>query len=381
MMETDVSSVGSVKPVEAPVQREQPFLAQLLQASRRIRVDHARETFKTYGAGTTVAVLDTGLRTTHVDFVGRVAAERNFTADNGASEGEASDGHGHGTNVAGIICAGAIHLGMAPGARIVPLKVLTNGGGGRFEDVAAGLQWVIDNRAAYDISAICMALGDGGNHQSDSGFGRDAIGARIRRLTELGVACCIAAGNEYFAHGGVQGMSYQAIFRDALSVGAVYDEDEGGFRYPSGAEAFGTRPDRITPFSQRLHEKLGGACATDIFAPGAPMASSGILNDRSESIQHGMSQATPVVTGIVLLIQSFHKRATGRLPAVADVRRWLLRGAAAIDDGDDEQDNVLHTGLAFKRVDAFAALQACAKDLAKEALAAGAAARGSKAAA
>jgi hypothetical protein len=102
------------------------------------------------------------------------------------------------------------------------------------------------------------------------------------------------------------------------------------------------------------------------------VTSSGIANDTGTSIQHGTSQATPVVAGVVLLLQSYHLRATGRLPAVADVRRWLIQGAVTINDGDDEQDNVLHTGLVFRRVDAMGALAACAKNLAtNELIAAG----------
>ena len=68
------------------------------------------------------------------------------------------------------------------------------------------------------------------------------------------------------------------------------DDDVGGFTYQSGAKANSTGPDRITPFSQRLHESVDAACRTDIFAPGAPIQSSGIANDNAESLQHGTSQ-------------------------------------------------------------------------------------------
>lgn len=366
--DTETLRVEHVQPVEAPVQRAAPLLAELLRASPLIGVHEGREAFGVHGAGTTVAVLDTGLRTTHLDFAGRVAAQRNFTADNGSDPEDASDRNGHGSNVTGIICAGGIHVGIAPGARVIPLKVLSNTGSGRFRAVADALQWVIDNHEVHEISAVCAALGDGGNYQSDSGFADDAVGARIRRLAQLGIACCTGGGNDYFTHGGVQGMSYPAIFRDSLSVGAVYDEDQGSFQYRSGAEAFFTGADRITPFSQRLHEKVGGACATNIFAPGVPTISSGILGDRGESVQGGGSHAVAAVTGVVLLIQSLHKRATGSLPEVSDIRRWLLRGAAFIQDDDNEQDNVLHTGLSFSRVNAFAALRACGNDLARNVL-------------
>ena len=365
-------AVDAIKPVEAPLQRDVSFLPELLEASKLIRVNEARALFKVDGAGVTVAVLDTGLRTSHVDFAGRVKAERNFTGDNGGNPNDASDGQGHGTNVAGIVCAGGIHIGMAPGAGIIPIKVLFNGGGGSFQSISDALQWVIDNGAAHGISVVCMSLGDSGNYQSDAGFAGDAIGAQITALSAAGVACCIAAGNDYFKHASAQGMGYPAIFRDSLSVGAVYDENVGGFSYESGASAHATGPDRITPFSQRLHAKVGAECATDLFAPGAPITSSGILNDSGESVQHGTSQATPVIAGIVLLLQSYHLRAVGSLPSLTDIREWLLRGAVGIVDGDDEQDNVLHTGLSFSRVDALGALEACARDLAKRALVAAA---------
>lgn len=75
------------------------------------------------GAGLTVAVLDTGLNTAHVDFAGRIAAEVNFTTDNNGNKNDANDGNGHGTNVGGIITAGSKHTGIAPGANILPLSI------------------------------------------------------------------------------------------------------------------------------------------------------------------------------------------------------------------------------------------------------------------
>ncbi|WP_063003413.1 S8 family peptidase [Nocardia salmonicida] len=358
----------SVVPVEKPLQTDLTVMPELLEVDLLVRAAEARAKFNVDGSGMTVAVLDTGLRTTHVDFSGRVRAGRNFTSDNNGSPTDPSDGQGHGTNVAGIICAGGVHTGMAPRAKIVPVKVLGNSGGGSFLAIRDALLWVLANRTSLGISAVCMSLGASDNNTSDADFAGDGIGDAMRKLTDVGVACCVAAGNDYFGHNSGQGMSYPAIFRQTISVGAVYDADEGSFSYGSGATALSTAPDRITPFSQRLHASVGGDCATDIFAPGAPTTSSGIRNDSGESIQHGTSQATPVVAGIVLLIQQFHLRVAGTMPSVADVRKWLLAGAVPIVDGDDENDNVVHTGQTFSRISAFGALTACAKDVARSAL-------------
>lgn len=357
-----------IVPVDPPRQFDRPQLGlELEEVDSLIRASEARRTFSVDGGGLTVAVLDTGLRATHVDFAGRVVAQRNFTSDNGGRGDDASDGNGHGTNVGGIIAASkGVHMGMAPGASILPVKVLGNDGGGSFQVIADALQWVIDHRDEHHVTAVCMSLGDGDNYVTDEGFGDDAIRARICALRSSGVAVGVAAGNDYFTHQSAQGMSYPAIFRETVSVGAVYDEFEGPFEYTSGAVCFSSGPDRITPFSQRLHELVGAACRTDVFAPGAPVTSSGIANDEGESVQQGTSQATPVVVGVLLLMQSLHLRLTGRLPKVDDLVAWIRQSGIRIHDGDDESDNVAHTGHDFVRIDAVRALEAVRRHLQKE---------------
>ncbi len=354
-------------PVDPPVQFDTlQFGLALKQVETLIRAREARETFEVNGSGLTAAVVDTGLRTTHVDFAGRVVAQLNLTSDNGDDEDNADDGNGHGTNVGGIVVANGDHTGMAPGANILPIKVLSNDGGGSFDAVADALQWVLDHRDTFNITSVCMSLGAGDNETGDQGLDDDdPIRERILALRERDVAVVIAAGNDYFTHGSAQGMSYPGIIRQCVSVGAVYDDFEGEFAYANGARAFSASPDQITPFSQRLHESVHPDCRTDIFAPGAPVTSSGINNDHGESVQQGTSQAAPVVAGVILLMQQFHLRLTGRLPTVDQLVEWMRRGGVDINDGDDEDDNVGHTGLDFPRISAFGALEAIRRELQK----------------
>ncbi len=355
-------------PVEAPKQFDRPQLGTAdLEVDSLIRASEARRTFEVDGSGLTVAVLDTGLRVTHVDFAGRVAAQRNFTDDNGGDPNDVTDRNGHATNVAGIIVADGIHHGIAPGARVVPLKVLGNNGSGSFQAIADALQWVLDHRTEHDITTVCMSLGDGQNYQSDEIFAEDdTIHEKLRALRDANIAVGVAAGNDFFRHDSEQGMSYPAILRGSVSVGAVYDAVEGGFSYGDGSEAFSTGPDRITPFSQRLHKSVNKHCRTDIFGPGAPVTSSGIENDRGESVQHGTSQAAPVTVGVILLMQELYLRATGRLPKVDDLAAWLRLSGVSICDGDDEDDNVDNTDVKFIRIDAFGALETLRRHLRKE---------------
>ncbi len=348
-----------ITPVEKPAQFEAPQVGlEDVEVDSLIRTLTARQAFNVTGKGLTVAVLDTGLRTTHVDFTGRVVAQRNFTPDNGGDVNNAADGNGHGTNVGGIIVANKIHKGIAIDANIIPLKVLRNNGGGNFGSVDQALDWVIQNAQTHKITCVSMSLGDSSNRTTDADLTGDAIRQKVQKLRQMRIPVCIAAGNDYFTHGSQQGMGYPAIMRECVSVGAVYDADEGGFSYSSGAVANSSAADRITPFSQRLHDSVNTSTRTDIFAPGAPVTSSGISSDQGESVQHGTSQATPVTSGVILLMQEFHQRRTGRLPEVADLVTWLRRGSRTIFDGDDEDDNVSHTNQKFRRIDAVGALTA-----------------------
>jgi subtilisin family serine protease len=180
---------ADVKPVDPPRQFDAPQLGlALAEVDRLIRANEARTAFGVDGSGLAVAVLDTGLNTEHVDFAGRVLAQANFTPDNGGDAGDATDGQGHGTNVGGIIVADGDHRGVAPGAGILPLRVLRNTGSGSFAAVADALQWVLDHGEEHSIAAVCMSLGAGDNRTSDAGLDLDPVGNRIKALRDRWVA-------------------------------------------------------------------------------------------------------------------------------------------------------------------------------------------------
>ncbi len=350
--------------VEEPKQvRTSLFIPQLREVDVFVRATEARSTFHVSGSGLCVAGLDTGLRASHIDFAGRVATQVNYTDDSRGDRENASDGQGHGTNVAGIIVANGVHRGIAPDARIIPIKVLPNRGGGSFEDIIGGLRWVNKHHSQYQITCVCMSLGDASNHQNDEEFLDFELNEQIKLLKEKRIAVVVASGNDYFRYDSEQGMSFPAILRDTISVGAVYDSDEGEMYYYDGAIAYSTKSGQITPFSQRLHESVNNISRTDIFAPGAVVTSSGIKDDRSESVQQGTSQATPVIAGVVLLLQQLHFRETNKLPEIDEIVAWLRAGSVTIIDGDDERDNVDNTHKEFLRVDAVLAL-----DVARRAL-------------
>lgn len=327
-----------------------------------ISANSARRIFDVTGAGLAVALLGTGLNVDHVDFAGRVAGKRNFTNDDDGDPDSVLDANGNSTSVAGAIVASGIHTGIAPQANIIPLKTLQEGGGS-FQLIHQALQWALDMKDRFNISVVCLPLGDGTNHASDDELGDDPIRESIRQLREQRVPVVISAGNDFFGNGSRQGMSYPAIIRECISVGTVYSKAVGPFSYGGGAKAFSTGAGQIAPFSQRLHETVNRPSRTDIFAPGAPLTSSGIDGPEGESTQHGGSQSTGVAAGVILLMQEFHQRSTGELPEVGEIVRWLRQGAVTIFDGDDEDDNVENTYLTYPLVDVTSTLYQMRREL------------------
>ena len=358
----------------------------LTEALQFIQVPQARKTFGVTGDGLVAAILDTGIRPTHVDFHGRVVAQVNFTSDYNGDRTNAADGQGHGTNVSGIVAARrdpkrptdptGEHEGVAPDAGLAALKVLTNTGNGSFQAVEDALQWVLDNardpsqpvtsdddRRKFPITVVNLSLSDQQNHKTPAAFETSRMRARIQALVARRIAVVVAAGNEYFTQRSEQGMGYPAIIPETLSVGAFYDANVGRQAYRSGAIAEQTKPSQITAFSQRLHSTLAATARTDVFAPGAVITSTGRTTDRGESDQQGTSQAAPVTAGVILLMQQYHLKHAKRLPEVTDLERWLRAGAIDERDNYGDRDNVTNTDLAFPRLAAVGALTAMKKEL------------------
>lgn len=205
------------------------------------------------GAGVDVYVLDTGVRASHVDLIGRVGA--GFDAMGG---GTTSDCHGHGTHVAGTV-GGTTH-GVAKAVRIVPVRVLGCGGGGSTSSVIAGVDWVT-GAAAGTPAVVNLSLGGGSSQALD-----DAV----RRSVAAGLIYVVAAGNE-----NVDACTRSpARVEEAITVGAT------------------DRTDRRASFSNH------GPCL-DLFAPGTSVLSAWFTSDVATSLSSGTSMSAPHVAGVV----------------------------------------------------------------------------------
>lgn len=159
------------------------------------------------GRGVTVAVIDTGVKDNHKDLAGNVLSGIDYV-DPGT---RASDENGHGTHVAGIISAVANNkrgiAGLAPKAKILPVRVLGRDGSGSSADVAKGILY-----AASRSKVINLSLGS----TSQSTAIRTAVAEAIRK----NVLVIAAAGNRGCGlFGGAT--EYPAAYPGVVGVAAV----------------------------------------------------------------------------------------------------------------------------------------------------------------
>ncbi|MFJ7414227.1 S8 family peptidase [Streptomyces sp. NPDC098077] len=230
------------------------------------------------GVNTTVYVLDTGVRITHQDIVGRASNGYDFV-DN---DNVAQDGNGHGTHVA-TTAAGTVY-GVAKKAKIVGVRVLNNSGSGTTAGVIAGVDWITANHVASSVANV--SLGGGPS---------TALDTAVRRSIASGVTYSIAAGN---SNAPASGFS-PARVETALTVGAT------------------TRTDARATYSN--HGPL-----VDLFAPGSDITAGWATSDTATYTGSGTSFAAPHVAGAAAVYLTNHP---GSSPAA--VGTALVNGATS----------------------------------------------------
>ncbi|MER5277265.1 S8 family serine peptidase [Streptomyces sp. NPDC002809] len=251
------------------------------------------------GTGTKVAVLDTGIDTTHPDLAGRVIEERDFSD----SPSGTADKFGHGTHVASITAgtgAGSDgkFKGVAPGAKLLNGKVLDDAGYGSDSGIIAGMEWAV----AQGADVVNLSLGGVDTP------GIDPLEETVNRLSaESDTLFVIAAGNEGRDGEGTVGSPGSADA--ALTVGAV-DKSE-----------------QLADFSSRGPRVGDSGVKPDLTAPGvaitAAAAAGSVLADEIPSdipgylTIDGTSMASPHVAGAAAILAQQHPDWTGeRLKAV-----------------------------------------------------------------
>jgi len=174
------------------------------------------------GRGVRIAILDTGVCSTHPMLVGKVIRKIQI------APGNLEDGHGHGTHVASIA------ISVAPDAKIINVKVLDDTGSGTFDSVMRGIEAA--KNAGADI--ISMSLGAYYDCLEDNPL--CILIDKINHDYRIIFVC--ASGN-----GGPHNPAIPALARGAISVGAI-DKNYVLADFSSGGPACGkVYPDCVAP--------------------------------------------------------------------------------------------------------------------------------------
>jgi major intracellular serine protease len=253
---------------------------------------------KSRGGGAVVAVIDTGLDVFHPEFAGRVYKPRNLTTN--FDQGVVADKQGHGTHVAGIIAGKT--CGVAPEARIMPLKVFQDSGEA---DVGLCIQEafkaIIDhNKSAAPEDKVVVVNCSFGSTVYDS-----IIAYYIRTLVAQGVSVVVAAGNAGDGNPDTHEVfSYPAYIWECLTVGAT-NQDGQSAGYSNSFDGIDL-----------------GAPGTDIYSawPGG-----------GYKLLSGTSMSAPHVTGALALIYDAWRKREGAWPTEEEAVSVLLSGVRKVD--------------------------------------------------
>jgi len=211
--------------------------------------------FNGTGAGVNAFIIDTGLRSDHVEFTGR--AKPGYTVINDGNG--TGDCHGHGTHVSGIV--GGTTYGVAKGVNLIPVRVFDCTGSGPWSNVIAGIDWVANSTQRPAVANISIG-----------GSGSSAVDSAVAGAVAKGVTMVVAAGNN-----NLDACNYSpARAPSAITVGATTSNDVRG-----------------------IYSNFGSC--VDLFAPGSGIVSASNLDTISSKVMSGTSMASPHVAGVAAL--------------------------------------------------------------------------------
>ncbi len=284
------------------------------------------------GRGVTVAVLDSGIDMNSPDFAGRIISQQCFCDNldgsgccpNGdavqSGIGAARDDDGHGTHVSGIVAGNGATAprGIAPGSRIVAVKVLDHNRAFRsFTQIYRALEWIAAERP--DVKVINMSFGSWAVYAPaacESAAISLGMHDVIARLRSRGVLITASSGNQ----SAVDGTTLPACMPDVIGVGAT--------------SKAGDEVERFT----------NSSAAIDLVAPGAVITATG--RGGGFATMTGTSMAAPHIAGALALM---HQVSGGTMTAEQSESILKSTGRLVVD---------ARNGLAFPRLDVVAAIAA-----------------------
>src|SRR3954468_15981406 len=217
------------------------------------------------GLGVNVALIDTGVTALPdvanaiVPVTPDVLGLGNQSCVNLAGDATCDDLYGHGTFMAGIIAGNGAgsngkYVGMAPAAGIVSVKVAGATGASDVSTLIAALQWVVQNKAAYNIRVLNLSLGT----DSTQSYTIDPLDFAVEKAWQAGIVVNVAASNRGPGAGTISDPANDPF---VVTVGAIDDKGTTGFG------------DDVLPNFTGRGPTSDGMAKPDVVAPGAHIVS------------------------------------------------------------------------------------------------------------
>ncbi|WP_231123412.1 S8 family serine peptidase [Nocardioides sambongensis] len=269
---------------------------------QQIRAEQAWPTAT--GEGVVVAVVDSGVDLGHPDLAGQlvpgvttIGCGEAATCGDGdwvGTDGEAQDPDRHGTHVSGTIAAvrdnGTGVAGVAPDAKIMPVKALDNGSGST-EEIATGVRWAVDHGA----DVINMSLGGAPGTDLLTVLGLDSAWTdAVEYAVDNGVVVVAAAGNS----------TYPFCSSPANVQGVLCVTSTDRNRLPAYYSNLGLRLDLTGDTVAAPGGQALGGCAEDVLSTVPVGTGTGECGDADHDAMAGTSMASPAVAGVAALLVS-----------------------------------------------------------------------------
>jgi serine protease AprX len=259
------------------------------------------------GKGIGVAILDSGIAP-HPDLAGRIVASVDLTSGrSGATLVPPADPGGHGTHVAGLVAgdgtaSGGAYTGVAPGANLIDVRVISASGSTTISTLIGGMQWILAHRSEYNIRVVNLSAGA----PVTVSYTEDPLATAVEVLVFSGLAVVVSAGND-----GPKASSITTPGSDpyVITVGAIDDNGTAT-----------TADDALASWSSRGPTAIDRLAKPDVAAPGRKIVS---LRSPGSTLDLGLpdrlvagldplapayfrlsgtSMAAPIVTGVVALM-------------------------------------------------------------------------------
>ncbi|MFY9550913.1 MAG: S8 family serine peptidase, partial [Thermoanaerobaculia bacterium] len=293
------------------------------------------------GSGRAIAILDTGVdyRVAGLGGGGFPNAKVVGGADIADGDADPMDCQGHGTSVASV-AAGP--TGVAPGARIVALKVVKTGNcdTAQDSDILAAINWAVTNREAYDIGVLNLSFGGAPADGRDHGYCDEVLpqyAAAVEAANAAGLVFVASAGNEALTNA----IAEPACLSTAISAGAVYPDSYSSVAWQGGIGGTLCTDQPVTPDTVVCFSNSGPALS--LLAPGAFWLVPTLGGAVGQF--HGTSAAAHAIAGTVALLQQAR---VGIRPA--EVASLLRATGRPLSDPK--------SGILTPRIDDLAAVQA-----------------------